>query len=297
MAWQAASINWPVVAENIQDQAQAVTDNIDAAMQSNLSGLATAAGLATFAKGSLSDSANALLNLRQQLNSLLVIGQVLTVHQYQYGIGLVQKSGTFLSAQNAVNGLITKLSDQADDNRPSQNINTVTLLLTADTQEQFSTVLNSFTQVLPVSELTALARRVEAELAPENKLQKPAVDAVPRFKPNGYLNQQPLRSAIKYQGAQIAQLESLASDQNNVVAKLNALQQKRAAALTEWQTAIDQLKNIVGNVQVFTASGSAVTIASELKSSGVPNAQSVLSAAVMFSSEQSLSFLEGLFNV
>lgn len=297
MPWKSSQITWPDVAESIQHQSQGVIGNIKGEMQTNLGGLNTAAGSVTFAKGALSGDANALLNLRNQLNELLVRGQVLTVHPYQYAVGEQQPSGVFLSAQNSVNTLIAKLNDQADDNRPSGNLNALAVLLTADNHQQFSQVLNAFVQVLPVSELSALARRVHAELSASDKMSTPAVDVVPRYKPNGYLNQNPLRDALKYQGAQVAQLESLASDQNDVVAKLQTLATKRNNALTEWQTAIDDLKNIDGNVQVFTASGSASSIASELKDSGVPNAQAAISAVVMFTSPEPLQFLQGMLSL
>lgn len=297
MPWQSSQITWPAVADDIQQQAQNVIANINGEMQTNLGGLNTAAGSVEFAKGALSGDANALLNLRNQLNELLVRGQVLTIQPYQYAVGNQQPSGVFLSAQNAVDTLIAKLNDQADDNRPTGSLNALAVLLTADNHSQFSQVLNAFVQVLPVSELSALARRVQAELSASDKMSTPAVDVVPRYKPNGYLNQSPLRDALKYQGAQVAQLESLASDQNNVVTKLQSLATKRNNALSEWQTAIDDLKNIDGNVQVFTASGSASSVASELKDNGVPNAQAAISAVVMFTSTEPLQFLEEMLNV
>lgn len=297
MPWSSASIQWPQTANTIQQQAEGILANVASEMQTNLSSLQTAAGSVTFAKGALSGDSSELLSLKVQLNALLVHGQVLTVHPYQYGIGQTQESGVFLSAQNAVNGLITKLNDQADDNRPAGTVNAVAILLSADTRQQFSAVLTNFVQVLPVSELAALARRVQFELSASDKMNTPAVDAVPRYKPNGYLNQNPLRDALKYQGAQVAQLESLASDQSDVVAKLQALEQKRNAALSEWKAAIDGLKNISGRVQTFKASGSASSIASQLKDSGVPNAQAALSAVVMFTSSEPLTFLEELLNV
>lgn len=297
MPWSNTIIQWPLTASIIQQQAEGVLANVSGEMQTNLSSLQTAAGSVTFAKGALSSDSSELLRLKVQLNALLVHGQVLTVHPYQYGIGQQQESGVFLSAQNAINGLITKLNDKADDNRPTGTVNAVAVLLTADTREQFSQVIADFVQVLPVSELAALARRIKFELSDSDKMNTPAVDAVPRYKPNGYLNQNPLRDALKYQGAQVAQLESLASDQNDVVAKLQALEQKRNAALSEWKTAIDSLKNISGSVQTFKASGSASSIASELKDSGVPNAQTAISAVVMFTSTEPLTFLEELLNV
>ena len=297
MSWQSSQITWPSVADDIQQQAQNVIGNINGEMQTNLGGLNSAAGSVTFAKGALSGDANGLLELRNQLNELLVRGQVLTIHPYQYAVGEIKSSGVFLSAQNAVNNLIAKLSDKADDNRPTGNLNALAVLLTADNHQQFSQVLNAFVQVLPVSELSALARRVQAELSASDNMNTPAVDVVPRYKPTGYLNQSPLRDALKYQGAQVAQLQSLASDQNTVVAKLQALATKRNNALTEWQTAIDNLKNIDGNVQVFSASGNASSIASELKDNGVPNAQAAISAVVMFTSTEPLQFLKGMFNV
>lgn len=297
MPWESSQITWSSTAESIQQQSENVIGNIGGDMQTNLGGLQTAAGSITFAKGALSGDANALLNLRTQLNALLVRGQVLTVHPYQYGIGQQQDSGVFLSAQNAVNGLINKMNDQADDNRPTGTVNALAVLLTADNHQQFSQVLADFVQVLPASELAALSRRVNAELSVGDKMNTPAVDLVPRYKPNGYLNQAPLRDVLKYQGAQVAQLESLASDQNDVVAKLQALATKRNNALAEWKAAIDGLKNMAGNVQAFKTSGSASSIASELKDSGVPNAQAAISTVVMFTSSEPLTFLEELLNV
>lgn len=297
MPWQATYTTWSSVAENIQQQSENVIGNIAGEMQTNMVELQSVAGSVIFAKGALSGDASALLNLRNQLNALLVQGQILTVHPYQYGVGNHESNGVFLSAQNAINKLIEKIEDKADDNRPTQNVNVLCVLIAANTHQDFSKVLNRFVQVLPVPELSALARRVEAELSVIDKMNTPAVDVVPRFKPNGYFNQEPLRTALKYQGAQMAQLESLASDQNDVVAKLQALSEKRNTALAAWKAAIDDLKNSNEKVQVFTASGNASSIASQLSASVVPNAQAAISTVVMFSSVEPLQFLEGLFDV
>ena len=126
-----------------------------------------------------------------------------------------------------------------------------------------------------------------------DKLHQPAAISQPRFKPQANINANPLRELLKQQGAQLATLESLANDKTNVIDKLSALAAKRAAKLTEISTAINALKNLSGTLYSMQLTGSAQTIATQLKQAAVPNNNQHTIASLLLSS-QPLTFFEEL---
>lgn len=253
-------------------------------------------GQVTFARHPLSTNAEALLGLRTELDTLLTSVQVLCVHPYQHGIGAVTQAGHHLAPDEAVTVLANKLKDFNDRHHPKGNLHVVGWMLAENTLANFAAATKALYEVVNISELGMVSRRVSKEqnLQPE-KMTKMEAIVQPRFKPVAPLNQDPLRLVEQWQGAQIAQLESLASDRQTPVDKLAALAEKRAAQLNDWSQAINTLKQGDVGLHKFAVSGTADMIATKLNQSTPPGRENSYTFACMFISAKPLTFVSELF--
>ena len=86
----------------------------------------------------------------------------------------------------------------------------------------------------------------------------------------------------------------LADDKINVVDKLQALAAKRAVKLAGVSTSINALKNLTGSVWAISLTGSAASIATQLKQAEVPN-KNLHTVASLLLSNQPLTFFDDLF--
>ncbi|MEC6798208.1 hypothetical protein VXS03_14185 [Photobacterium sp. S4TG1] len=298
MAWNEKQLQWSPSAATIQSDAEAVLNQINAQSQQGLNQLSAISSNAAYQRNTLSAKAEGILSLRQKLDALLESGQVLTVTPYQYGVGLVESNGHFLSASNAINTLSIKLKDKADDNRPLTSQYALMVLITAETLADYHAKIVAFCKVLPLPDVLALQRRLAAELIiKQERMLTPAVDAVPRFKPSSALNNSPLRQALQWQGAQITQLESLAADRETPITKLKQLAAKRKKVLQQLTDDINHLKKNAAKTWVFATQGSVETIAAELEAQIVPNTTDKFSVAVMFLAPTKMDFLREVLNV
>lgn len=293
MTWTQTTLTWPSSAANIETAADATLAAIPGAHNAALAALTQAAGAVVFNRHPLSQQAEALLGLRDQLGQLLAQGHRITVTPYDYGVGKVEQTGHYLAPQNAVNHLAAKLRDSADPHRPGGQMYALGLLVTAPNLGQFSQALLAVTRVLPLPELTACARRVSAELEhAEQRMRIPVRAAAPKWVP-GRHNAAPLRPAVAALGARLAQLEALAADRLDPVAKLSALAAKRALWLDDQAQALADIKaGLSGSLLRITATGSAESIANTIGSMGAYDQPH--SAAVLLTSAQPLTFFEEL---
>ena len=294
MTWTQTALAWPPSAASIETAAAATLAAIPGAHSGALSALGSATAAATFNRHSLSSDAAGLLHLRDQLNALLATGQRITVTPYDYGVGKVEQTGHYLAPQNAAERLAAKLNDNADPNRPAGTLYAVGLLIAAGTLPQFAQALTDVTRALPLPELTACARRVNAELNHEqNRMQIAAKAITPSWVP-GQHNASPQRAASAALGAQLAQLESLAADAQSPVAKLTALAAKRAAWLATQSHTLANLKaGLTGTLYRVSATGTPSAIAAAMLS-GLPSYEQPHTAAVLLVSDQPLTFFEEL---
>lgn len=294
MSWAQTTLTWPPSAASIETAAGSVLAGLPAAQQQAIGTLNTAAGAVSFVPHALSGEAAGLLQLRDQLDQLLVDGQRLTVTPYDYDVGQVEDSGHYLAPGNAAKRLADKLLDAADPNRPNGTLHVQGLLITAATLGEFANALDNLTRVLPIPELCTCARRARAELQhAEARMQTPTTAITPKWVP-GRHNVAPLRPAAAALGAQLAQLESLAGDAHSPVAKLTALASKRAAWLNQQQQQLADLKaGLSGTLYSLQASGSPSTVAASL-TGGLPGYERAHTAAVLLVSAQPLTFFKEL---
>lgn len=286
MSWTLSPITWPTVAQTIQTSAEAVTSQIGTKMSAAQQTLIALEGDANFGRHALSSEAQALLGLRDELNTLLVSGTVITVTPYQFQVGEKLDSGSYLSPTNAVKALVAKLRDLSDTHRPKGQLNVVAIMLTAQSISEFSTKLQESVAALGLPDWQQVARQAKAMTTNHtDKLHRPSAITQPRFKPFAEMNAQPIGRYLIEQGAQLASLESLASDSTNVIGKLQALASKRSLALDDISQAINNLKQVQGSLYAMPLSGSAESIATQLKNAGVPNNHQLTVASLLIAHE------------
>ncbi|EME3968553.1 hypothetical protein KW534_02905 [Vibrio fluvialis] len=292
--WQSSSLTWPQTASDIQSQADVVTGQVGQMMADASGRLANLESDANFGRHALSVEADALLGLRAELDSLLNVGTVLSVTPYQFQVGEKLDSGCYLSPSNAVKTLSAKLRDLSDRHRPNGQLHAVAIMMTGQSVSEFAAKLEQITAVLTLPDWTQVARQAKAMVTNErDKLHQPVAMVQPRFKPFATLNAQPVGDYFSEQSAQLATLESLASDSTHVIGKLQALAAKRSAVLSDISEAINNLKNLQGSVFSMSLNGSAESIATQLQNAAAPNNHQLTIASLLLSHEP-LTFWEEL---
>ncbi|MGP7732909.1 hypothetical protein [Oceanimonas smirnovii] len=290
MSWSRTSLTWPASAEDIASKADAVLSRVATTQQQAMATLSQAAGAVSFRPHALSDDAAQLAHLRALIEQMLVTGHRITVTPYDYGVGQVESSGSYLAPGNAASRLAEKL--QGDAAPPGSHVQG--LLVTANSLAEFADALSSLTAVLPIPELCACARRSRAESTnAQDRMQAPTGSATPKWVPGRHLFE-PLRSTVAILGSSVAQLESLAADTRSPINKLQALASKRAAWLEQQKQALNALKTgLNGSLYAMNGSGSASGIAASL-SAGLPSYERAHTAAVLLVSEQPMTFFKEL---
>ncbi|MFB1096886.1 hypothetical protein ACEWH9_22355 [Vibrio diabolicus] len=294
MMWLLSQLNWPSYSQNIQTKAESVTDAVGAAMNEAINRLTNHTSDANYGRHSLSEEASTLLKLRSELQSLLVLGTVLTVSPYQFQVGTRLDSGCYLNPSTAIKTLSNKLRDYVDRYRPNGHLHGIAIMVTASQLNQFSRQLIELTSLFPMPEWCQVARQSHALNTNDvDKFHQPAALALPRFKPMALLNANPLHDALHWQGAQVATLESLADDDHHVIDKLQLLAAKRNKKMEEIKAQLNALKNLKGSIYAFSVEGNAESIATRLNQAGTPNNHQFTLASLLLSYEP-MTFFEEL---
>ncbi|HDL6875505.1 TPA: hypothetical protein PXL76_003454 [Yersinia enterocolitica] len=214
---------------------------------------------------------------------------MLPVHPWVYGVGRSEESGSYLSPQNAVDYLAGKLAGSGGPQR------VVVFMVCATDHPAFMQALTQFSAVLPLPVFSQVARMAStAATLATTKMQLPANAG------NGLPLPQPLSSAtsrMAINAQRIAQAKDAAGAGANLAGLASALSgfaSAKAAALASVESALNGL--LAGSAQawVFTASGSAATVASEMKKN-VPQQDAVFTLATLFAGED-LTTLEAMIN-
>lgn len=214
---------------------------------------------------------------------------MLPVHPWVYGVGRSEESGSYLSPQNAVDYLAGKLAGSGGPQR------VVVFMVCATDHPAFMQALTQFSAVLPLPVFAQVARMAStAATLATTKMQLPANAG------NGLPQPQSLSTAtsrMAMNAQRIAQAKEAAGSGANLAGLASALSgfaNAKAAALASVESALNGL--LAGSAQawVFTASGSAVTLASEMKKN-VPQQDAVFTLATLFAGED-LTTLEAMIN-
>ncbi|EKN6107786.1 hypothetical protein ACSOQS_000812 [Yersinia enterocolitica] len=214
---------------------------------------------------------------------------MLPVHPWVYGVGRSEESGHYLSPQNAVDYLAGKLAGSGGPQR------VVVFMVCATDHPDFMQALTQFSAVLPLPVFSQVARMANtAATLATTKMQLPANAG------NGLPLPQPLSTAtnrMAMNAQRIAQAKDAAGAGANLAGLASALSgfaNAKAAALASVESALNGL--LAGSAQawVFTASGSAATLASEMRKN-VPQQDAVFTLATLFAGED-LTTLEAMIN-
>lgn len=214
---------------------------------------------------------------------------ILPVHPWVYGVGRNEESGSYLSPQNAVDYLAGKLASSGGQQ------SAVVFMVCASDHSAFMQALTQFSAVLPLSVFSQVARMAStAATLATTKMQLPANAGNGLPLPQS-LSTTTSRMAINAQ--RIAQAKDAAGVGANVAGLESALSgfaSAKAAALARVESALNGL--LAGSAQawVFTGSGSAATLASEMKKN-VPQQDAVFTLATLFAGED-LTTLEAMIN-
>ncbi|QMV16647.1 hypothetical protein [Vibrio spartinae] len=286
MMWTQSSLTWPTSANEIQIRASSVIEQVGA--DHGEERLAALESDAAFGRHPLSQDAQALLNLRTELDRLLSQGQVLTVTPYQFQVGGESESGEILDTDTAVKRLAEKLRDYADMHRPNGQLHAIVVMLTAPTRQQFAEQLQRVTTVMPLPEWCQAQRHTESLLAADHeKLRKPAAIIQPRFKPVAPVSTTPFADMNAALGTHIATLESLASDRVNVIGKLRQLAEKRQSTLQTVSDTLQAMQTMNAQVWSVALTGELASLSHQLAEMLPPNyhryavASLILSASPM----------------
>lgn len=290
MPWLNSTASWPASAKAITNAADTVLSQVGAAMSGAVSRITAVNSKVSYTKHDLSSDAQALLSLRTDLNNLLANAKTLTVTPSVFAHG----DNGYLSAQAAINGLIAKLTDNADAHLPQNQTKALVLLLSASSGAQLLSQLTPICNLLALPSLMAYQRQLKKSLTlADDKMQQNKAALTPRWAQAHALNLQPLRNMASIAGQQIAQLETLSSDAQTPLSKLTALANKRTAMLEQLKTDLADLEQVAGKIWRFSYTGNAQQLAIALQTAALPVNEPV-SVAVVISSSQPITFFEEL---
>lgn len=292
--WNKTSLSWPTVAEAIQLSGESVNRSLEQGLLESSMRLEILSGDAHFRRHFLSEDAEALLGIRQELDDLMVKGKVISATPYQFEVGERLHSGCYLNPENAIHVLADKLRDLSDTHCPRGSIQVIAIMVTSQDISDFARQLTSLCRAFNLPDWAQCARQASAMTTNErNKLHQPSMIIQPRFKPTGLLKANPLDSYLVQQSKQVATLESLASDKTDLIDKLGKLASKRTQQLQSITLAIDALKSLRGSVYSVKLTGSTDSVASSLLQMEAPN-QHPYTIASLLISQNPMPFFEEL---
>ncbi|AGH72570.1 hypothetical protein ACOGYG_002573 [Edwardsiella piscicida] len=229
--------------------------------------------------------------LRQQLETMSANGWMLTVHAWQHTVGKAEKSGCYLSPQNAIKRLSQKLTDSADPRLPMGDMQAVVVMVCAGELGQFIEQMKAVTDVLPLPGLLQAYRLAVSTAGLEHsKMEQGGALLNPYWPEKGLIVQGTQRDMRRVLLAELAQAGAAAA--SDPAAALSALVDVRTKLQAEQASAWQHLQGMGGRVWVLHAQGTPQNIAAAL-SAGVPGDELVHTAATLFVGDD-LAFLREL---
>ncbi|MBS4719596.1 hypothetical protein J4G62_04935 [Aeromonas caviae] len=291
MSWTQGALRWPASADALHTRAREILGQLPASQASAMGRLQGLAARTQYRRHPLSEAAGGLVGLRAELDRLLVHGHCLTATPYQHGVGQRQGSQHHLSAPNAVTALAAKLQDGADPRLPSGQQHALAWLVTGNSAEDLARQLAPLCALLPLPEWCATLRRLTAS---HDAMHQPTAARVPRWRAGEPLCWAPLRPARAALGAELAQLESLARDNQNPIDKLQGLAVRRTARLDVLATALAELGRLSGALWHWQGQGDTASLATQLGQSMPPDHSMSMTVGALLLSPSPLTFWQEL---
>ncbi|MGX5834595.1 hypothetical protein ACWIJ6_10700 [Aeromonas piscicola] len=145
--------------------------------------------------------------------------------------------------------------------------------------------------LLPLPEWCATLRRLTVN---NDTMSQPTAAKVPRWRADEPLTWDPLRPARMALGAELAQLESLARDNQTPIAKLQGLATRRTARLETLAEALTKLETLSGTLWHWQGQGDAASLATQLGQSSPPDHSQSMTVGALLLSPSPLTFWQEL---
>lgn len=212
-----------------------------------------------------------------------IMCSVSAVGPWTPGAGQQEESGSYLSPENAVSWMVTKLAGAPSD------MDVVAMLLTAPTLPAFITTLSKAADVFPVPALAQVYRRaMTASTLSESRMIKPATAGGQfTFAP---LSLTPTRRAA---GARTAINAGNVSTSVDPAALLSTLTARRAELLNQLRQEAEGIAAQAVQLHVVQSNGDVAGAVREMKE-GFPNPDHVFSLGLIFTGENLSALREGL---
>ncbi|KMK52012.1 hypothetical protein RO21_03160 [[Actinobacillus] muris] len=230
-------------------------------------------------------------NLRGEQSPFDVSLTGLKIGVHNWSHGLETKSGRYLSPENANKAFIAKMTDYADPNRPSGELDVVVIMVTAANIEQFIAQMENVMILLPEPAFKQAYDYAKAhQKLAETKMVKTPQIASPAF---GQENDITPQSGRDLQGIMRGSLVANVAS-GDPFAVIDELIQQKARRQAENKQKIERILHTSAQVYAFQDRGVLDVIALNLQKN-VPSANNVFTATVCFIGKD-LSNLRGMLN-
>ncbi|HCM1923117.1 TPA: hypothetical protein N3A35_003847 [Salmonella enterica subsp. salamae serovar 16:m,t:e,n,x] len=287
MAWSNGQLKQPDVVKTPHDTLKGALSSLSSP---GIAALRALESRAQWPQPELASQADRVTDLRAELDKLTTSGQQIAVHNWTFGAGKEEDSGTYLSPPNAVKRLAEKLRDGADL-RTGAGGEAVCLMVCAGQIGDFVSKLAKVCDVLPAPGFTQALNTARAHAGNEaQKMQKPGALTYPAWPEAGDLvekNHRESRSLLLAEMAMLAAHKTRAPV--DVLAELVRLREK---AVTELAEKFDEMGSASAPVWSWQGSGGGESLAAALESSSPPDHSFIFTAAVLLTGAD-LTFLKG----
>ncbi|HDT4622792.1 TPA: hypothetical protein QHO11_003144 [Klebsiella oxytoca] len=202
-----------------------------------------------------------------------VLCSVLAVNPWTPGAGHREKSGIYLSPENAIEWAAKRLAGA------SSSLDVVAVLLTAPTIDAFTRELSVFHEVFPLSEVGAIWRRATTAVSLEiSKMQIPA-------RASGFPSPLPLSVAsLRGASAAAALLNSVQDGGGSLADALEAFRTQRAAVIAAAQESLTGITGQAVGVYAVSTVGNTAGAVREMRD-GIPNPDHVFSLCLVMAGD------------
>ncbi|HGW6552277.1 TPA: hypothetical protein ACNHS8_002588 [Escherichia coli] len=287
MVWSNGQLKLP-------DEVKTPHDTLNGALSSlsspGINALRALESRAQWPQPELAGQADQVADLRVELDKLTTNGQQIAVHNWTFGAGKEEESGTYLSPPNAVKRLAEKLRDGADL-RMGAGGDAVCLLVCAGQIGDFISKLTKVCDTLPAPGFTQALNTARAHAGKESqKMQRPGALTYPAWPESGDLIEKNHRESRRLLLSEMAMLAAYKT--RAPVDTLAELVKLREKAVSDLAGDFDKLNETAAQVWSWKGSGGGASLASALESSSPPGHSFIFTAVVLFTGAD-LSFLKG----
>lgn len=207
-------------------------------------------------------------------------GEYVEVTPFIYVGGVGAGLRKAISAANVIKTVVAKIQDGADRNANEEKVHIIAWMVTAPSEQELETMLESVCSILPLPEWCATLRRLTAE---NDLMDQPAAAMVPRWKAGDPLIWDPLRRHLLVSSARSALQQSEVNSPSPVTtrAKLAALTNKRTTRIAELDAELATKPSLAGKLWSWHGYGDPASLAAQLLQSDHPDHSHAVGALLL----------------